>query len=244
MSTAIWQRIGDEWRPLLPSGFPTEEKLHDLVEAAPNLLPLSGDPTVVVLGREVGLGPGYADLVAVELDGRLVIVEIKLRRNAEARRAVVAQILTYAAYLKGLTTEDLEEILRPHLVQLDATSAADAARRSDQSGEFDDRLFSEGLAESLSAGAFRLVLVLDEAPSELVQLVGYLESISNGVVLDLITVSAYTAGGEEILVPQRVDPGYQLEQVERRAARSTAPTPSNRQSSALPKATAQRCGGC
>jgi hypothetical protein len=213
VSAAIWQKLGEEWRPLLPSGFPSEEKLHDLVQGAPNLLPLSGDPTLVVLGREVGLGPGYADLLAVELDGRLVVIEIKLRRNAEARRAVVAQILTYAAYLKGMTTEDLEDVLRQHLAQLDATSAADAARRSDQSGEFDDRLFAEGLAESLEAGAFRLVLVLDEAPSELMQLVGYLESISNGIVLDLVTVSAYEAGAEQILVPQRVDPDYQLQQV-------------------------------
>jgi hypothetical protein len=66
----------------------------------------------------------------------------------------------------------------------------------------------------LAVGAFRLVLVLDEAPSELVQLVGYLESISSGIAVDLITVSAYTAGAEEILVPQRVEPEYQAEKVE------------------------------
>ena len=68
--------------------------------------------------------------------------------------------------------------------------------------------FTDGLAESLVTGAFRLVLVLDEAPSELVQLVGYLESVSSGIVVDLITVSAYQAGAEELLVPQRVDPEY------------------------------------
>jgi RecB family endonuclease NucS len=100
--SAIWRRESEEWRPLLPSGFPSEAALHDLVEEAPHLLPLSGDPSLVVVGREVALGPGYADLVAVEFDGRLVVIEIKLRRNAEARRAVVAQVLTYAAYLKGV----------------------------------------------------------------------------------------------------------------------------------------------
>jgi hypothetical protein len=52
---------------------------------------------------------------------------------------------------------------------------------------------------------------LDEAPSELVQLVGYLESISSGVILDLMTMSAYEVGSEQILVPQRVDPEYQPE---------------------------------
>lgn len=207
--SAIWRRDSEEWRPLLPSGFPSEEALHDLVEDAPHLLPLSGDPALVVVGREVALGTGYADLVAIEGEGRVVIIEIKLRRNAEARRAVVAQVLTYAAYLSGVSPDSLErEILRPHLDQRPFGSLVEAAREADQTGEFDDQAFREGLDASLAAGAFRLVLVLDEAPAELVQLVGYLESISAGVVVDLITVSAYELGDEQILVPQRVDPEH------------------------------------
>ncbi|MEO6350885.1 MAG: hypothetical protein ABIP53_09560, partial [Candidatus Limnocylindrales bacterium] len=154
----------------------------------------------------MAIGPGYADLVAVDADGRLTVIEIKLRKNAEARRAVVAQILTYAAYLKGSSVEGVEAMLRSHLARIDATSIADAVQRTDQSGQFDARVFNDNLAETLVAGAFRLVLVLDEAHSELVQLVGYLESISSGVVLDLMTVSAYEVGSEQILVPQRVDP--------------------------------------
>jgi hypothetical protein len=209
---AIWRKEQDEWRPLLPSGFPSEEALHDLVEDAPQLLPLSGDPTLVVVGREVSLGSGWADLVAIESDGRLVIIEIKLRRNAEARRAVVAQVLTYAACLKGVQPDLLESsILRPHLHAGPYGSLAEAAQEADQSGQFDAQAFADGLAESLASGAFRLVLVLDEAPSELVQLVGYLESVSTGVTLDLITVSSYEVGSEQVLVPQRVDPDHAAE---------------------------------
>ena len=66
------------------------------------MLPLTGAPQLVVVGREVQLGNGYADLIAVEPSGRLAIIEVKLARNAEARRAVVAQVLTYAAYLRGM----------------------------------------------------------------------------------------------------------------------------------------------
>lgn len=79
--TAIWRKSEDEWCPLLPTDYPSEEALHDLVEEAPNLLPLSGAPTLTVLGREVAIGPGYADLVAVEADGRLTIIEIKLKKT-------------------------------------------------------------------------------------------------------------------------------------------------------------------
>jgi hypothetical protein len=207
--SAIWRRQADEWRPLLPSGFSNEEALHDLVEEAPHLLPLSGDPTLVVVGREVALGSGYADLVAVEADGRLAVIEIKLRRNAEARRAVVAQVLMYAAFLKGVDATALKsEVLASHIARRPFASLADAAREADQTGGFDQQDFDAALDDCLATGAFRLVLVLDEAPAELVQLVGYLESISAGVILDLITVSTYAVGDEHILVPQRVDPEH------------------------------------
>ncbi len=74
------------------------------------------------------LGPGYADLIAVEADGRLAIIEIKLRRNAEARRAVVAQVLTYAAYLKGIDVQALErDVLGSHIAQRPFLSLTEAA---------------------------------------------------------------------------------------------------------------------
>ena len=100
--TAIWQNDGTGWRLLAPTGFPDEQMLHDLVEETPRILSLAGDPRLVVVGKEVPLGNGYADLLAVEPSGRLVVIEIKLARNAESRRAVGAQVLTYAARLKGL----------------------------------------------------------------------------------------------------------------------------------------------
>ena len=99
-----------------PTGFPDEKTLHYLVAAAPELLPLSGSPRLIVLGREVLLGSGYVDLLAIEPDGRPVIVETKLRNNTESRRAVVAQVLAYAAALHGISPEGFErDILAKHL---------------------------------------------------------------------------------------------------------------------------------
>jgi RecB family endonuclease NucS len=113
--TAIWQNDGTSWCLLAPTGFPDEQTLHDLVEETPQILPLAGAPRLVIVGKEVSLGNGYADLVAIEPSGRLAVVEIKLSKNAEARRAVVAQILTYAAHLKGLSSETVErDVLGRH----------------------------------------------------------------------------------------------------------------------------------
>lgn len=50
------------------------------------------------------------------------------------------------------------------------------------------------------------MLVLDEAPDELVTLIGYLESISDRLTVDLITVTAYNLDGRRIVVPHRVTP--------------------------------------
>ena len=225
--TAIWQDDGTGWRLLAPTGFPDEQTLHDLVEETPQILPLAGDPRLVVVGKEVGLGNGYADLVAIEPSGRLAVVEIKLSRNAEARRAVVAQVLTYAAHLKGLSPETLErDVLGRHLHDRGYEDLRDAVASNDQEGSFDTATFSQGLAECLTQGHFRLVLVLDEAPQELVTLVGYLESVTADLLIDLIALSSYGVGGSRVIVPQRVD--AERPTVEPQGPSSSPPGPTGR----------------
>jgi hypothetical protein len=208
--TPIWQNDGTAWHLLAPSGFPNEAALHGLVEDAPQTLPLAGSPSLVMLGREVFLGRNRADLIAMEQSGRLVVIEIKLAYNAEARQAVIAQILTYAAYLRGLDILTLErDILGSHLRQRNYESLAHAAELNDQEGAYDPETFAEELAQSLAEGRFRLVIVLDEAPEELSRLVGYLEAVADKLVIDLVTVSAYAIGDTQIIVPQRVEPERQ-----------------------------------
>ena len=212
--TAIWQNDGGRWSILAPVGFPNEAALHSLVEQAPQLLPLAGNPKLTIIGREVPLGNGYADLLAIEASGRLVVIEVKLAKNSEARRAVVAQVLTYAAFLRGMDAETLERsVLGQQLQSKGHATLADAVESENQEGSFDAASFSEGLTRSLADGRFRLVLVLDEVPDELVRLVGYLASIAEKVLIDLVTVSSYEVGTSQILVPQRVDPEYQPEDV-------------------------------
>jgi hypothetical protein len=179
--SAIWERdTGGLWRPLAPASFPAEAALHDLVENAPQMLPLAGSPQLTILGREVRLGRGYADLLAVESSGRLVIIEVKLAANAEARRAVVAQVLSYAGYLQGLDPDQLESRVLGDQPG-DGGSALAMAGSATQDPAPDSPAFREGLARSLADGSFRLVIVLDSAPDELVQVVGYLQSVTDKI---------------------------------------------------------------
>jgi hypothetical protein len=204
--TAIWQNDGREWKLLSATTMPDEATLHALVEDAPQLLPLAGSPNLVVVGREVQLGAGYADLIAVEPTGRLVVLEIKLARNAEARRAVVSQAFAYAAYLYGLDSLTLErDVLGKHLQKRGFSSSSAAVASADQTGEYNPDSFAIGLSASLGEGRFRIVFVLDTAPEELVRLVAYLEATSDKVLIDLITIASYSVGGSTIVVPQRVE---------------------------------------
>ncbi len=227
---AIWHNDGSGWHSMAPSGFPDEAALHTLIEDAPQILPLAGTPILAVVGREVSLPSGYADLIALEPTGRLAIIEVKLARNAESRRAIIAQVLTYAADLHGMDATALErDVLASHLRKRGYESLAEAMAANDQTGAFDAISFSTGLDENLSQGRFRLILVLDSAPPELVRLVGYFASITDKLLVDLIAVSAYTVNGSQVLVPQRVDP--------ERLATEAEPTPTP------PKATGRVADG-
>jgi hypothetical protein len=178
------------------------------------LLPLAGAPQVTVLGREVQLGTGRADLLAVESSGRLVIIEVKLAGNSEARRAIVAQVLSYAAYLQGFQPAQLEsDALARHLRERGVETVLAAAEADDQQHAIDPRAFADGLAQCLADGSFRLVLVLDDAPDELAQIVGYLESLTDRIQIDLITVSTYDVNGSRILVPRRVEPARRVREL-------------------------------
>ena len=86
---AIWKNDGTGWTLVAPKGFPDEAALHSLVEQSPQVLPIAGSSQLFIAGREVRLGSGYADLIAVEKDGRLAVIEIKLARNAEPPPHVV-----------------------------------------------------------------------------------------------------------------------------------------------------------
>src|SRR6202050_371034 len=158
--TAVWGSGPDgQWHTLAPATYQAEAQLHDLVERTPQMLPLAGSPRLTVLSREARLGTGYAGLLAVESTGRLVIIEVKLAGNAESRRAVVAQVLSYAGYLQGLDLGQLEsQILREKLGA--AGSVLGAVQADERQDVVDPVAFHDGISRSLADGSFRLVIVL------------------------------------------------------------------------------------
>jgi hypothetical protein len=224
----IWYESDGKWLSPPPAVFEDEKALHDLVADAPELLPLSGSPGLHILAREVWLEDvsGAADLVGVEPTGIPVVIEVKLRANSESKRAVVSQILSYAAALHGIGAQDFATLLK-------CSSVGEIYERvSDATSEIaiDEAAFTNTLSECLADGRFRLVLVLDTVPKELVRLVGFLEQSTKKLLIDLVTVSAHHVGATRVVVPHRVEPEREFVREAEAAAPSLSSKPAYSQS--------------
>lgn len=206
----IWINSGTDetrWTLGAPRPFPDEKTLHGLIAENPQLLPLTGSPQLTILGSEVQLGAGYADILAVEPSGRPAIIEVKLAYSQEARSAIVSQALYYAAFLQGLTVENLEQkfAVRDHLETAGHKSILEAVQANGQDGIVDADSFTNSLQGFLDRGEFRLVLVLDGVPDELARIVSYLDAMTiQALTIDLITVSVYDVNDTQVVLPQRV----------------------------------------
>jgi hypothetical protein len=206
--TGIWRKGENGWQPLRFTGFPAEAALHNSIEASPEMLPIPGRPRLVIVGREVPCASGLVDLVAVDADtGQPVIIEIKLRKNTD-RRKVFTQVLDYASVFYRLAPDDFAALLLPGLAVRGIRSLFGAVAAGVQDGSITEEDFAARLARCLAEGRIRCVVVIDEAPEDMVRMAGYLQDISNDRLdVDVVTVTAYEVGDTQILVPQLVEPG-------------------------------------
>jgi Major Facilitator Superfamily/Universal stress protein family len=140
---------------------------------------------------------------------RVRYVDTRLLRGDPAQALLdLTQVLGYAAYLRRLDSDGLNSVLQGYLIHHGYASIAQAARAAAQADPgFDDAAFDVRFTDALADGRLRAVIVLDFAPSDLVELVGYLQEItSDRLTLDLVVVTAYEIGNHRLLVPQLVEP--------------------------------------
>ncbi len=81
----------------------SEDQIESAVESAPELLGMD----VLIIGRQTQTASGPLDLLAIDGDGRLVVVENKRSRTP---REVLAQAIDYAAWVGALSFDDVESI--------------------------------------------------------------------------------------------------------------------------------------
>jgi hypothetical protein len=184
----------------------SEQWLQRVLFACPESLPANDvDPHIgplIPICMEIETGAGPADILYVTPTGQLVLVETKLWRNPEARRAVVGQILDYAKQLSSWTYDILEE---------KASLAAGTSKGhllaclKQRFPAADESVFVDGIGRSLSTGDFLLLIVGDGIRIGAEALIAFLERFGHlRFGLGLIEVAAFRLPTGEFLLQPRV----------------------------------------
>ena len=93
---------------------PLEQQLEDWIEADPSLLQAG----LTIIGRQISVIGGRLDLLALDTQGRLVVIELK---PGNLERETIAQVLDYASSLEDIPYEVLHEKLNTYLASRNTT---------------------------------------------------------------------------------------------------------------------------
>lgn len=183
-----------------------EAWLQNALFTHPQCLPVREiDPHIgnlIPVCTEIETGAGPADILYITRTGQIVLVETKLWRNPEARRAVVAQILDYA---KQLTTWSFEDLAREASAATGKGPEYLLSHVRKAVPELDEAAFVDGVNRGLKRGDFLLLIVGDGIRSGAEALVGFIEQYGNlRFGLGLIEVAAYRLGVHEVLLLPRI----------------------------------------
>jgi hypothetical protein len=108
LELGVW-RIDQGLVSLQASGLDLEARLQDLLDQDITV----ANPGWFVIGREVDTGfSSRIDLLAIDGDGKLIVLELK--RN-QTPREVIAQVLEYGAWVVKVRAEDVPQIYRSYV---------------------------------------------------------------------------------------------------------------------------------
>jgi hypothetical protein len=164
------RKSGGSWTPPDVLSYGNERELQELIASSPELVGSTADAVTI---PEFPLrDAGRLDLLVVDVDGSLTLVEAKLNRNPEIRRAVVGQLLGYAGGLWGMSYDELDAAVDHRL----GAPLIELAQASREEVDLDADDFRAQVARNLSEGAFRLVFAVDEITEDLKRAVEYLNA--------------------------------------------------------------------
>jgi hypothetical protein len=176
-----------------------ESMIEDWVSKDPALLGLDA----IVIGRQVSTDHGkYIDLLALDRSGGVIIIELKKDRTP---REIVAQVLDYASWIRGLNTPQIYSI-------------AENYRTAERLTITYQNHFGDRIPERLNTSHSMLIVAseMDDASKRIVE---YL-SEEHGVSINTAFFNVFEADGNEWLTTD-----FLLDQseVEERSERRTMP---------------------
>lgn len=142
----------------------------------------------------------------MDAQGNILIVETKLARNGEIRRKVIGQVLEYAAYLWGMSFDDLDHFF----LKSERKSLLDLL--IEKSPAIDKDQLKQNVETNLASGKFQLIIAVDTINPELEKIIAYMSSRGTELQLEALELELYKQGQVEILVPQRYGQFHQPQQ--------------------------------
>lgn len=106
----VWQISEHYPAKLKPSRIDLESDLETWIEHDPGIL----REGLTIVGRQVKVEGGYLDLLALDSQGRWVVIEIK---SGLLRREVLAQVWDYASCIATMPWNELHEKVKTYLAQ-------------------------------------------------------------------------------------------------------------------------------
>lgn len=203
-------------RPL-EEGYASEAELQEFLREHPDLMPLEeidlNAPSLLCIGWEVGLASGAEDLLYIDRNALLTVVETKLRKNPEARREVVGQILEYAAQMATWSSADVERQAERFFAssvcpdQYRGCTLERALQLFVESSEGPPELsyeyFVGQVQANIEGGRFRLIIAIDEPPEPLLRTVEFVNRFGQRFDMYLIQLKRFRdlARDQNIFVP-------------------------------------------
>ncbi|WP_342360258.1 hypothetical protein [Terrarubrum flagellatum] len=192
----IWKASGDHLVEMPIASLDREERLQNWLAADLGILGLDA----LLIGREVPTDfGGFIDILALDRDGKIIIIETKRHRTP---REVVAQVLDYASWVKGLDTHDIFDIY-----------ARKAAR--DLSSDYRQR-FEQPIPERLN-DEHEIYIVAGSLDPSSRRIVEYLSEVG-GIAINTAFFNYFRVGDAEMIAADwLLDQEQVVERAQRRA---------------------------
>lgn len=186
-----------------------EDWLQTLIHNYPKLVP-AGEveacfENLVPVLREFPLPSGYLDNLYITPEGYPVLVEVKLWKNQEARRKVVAQILEYAKDFAALPYEEINTQIRKQIQDkkwgqnpLHEIVSGYVANPPAEAN------FVDRVSRNLREGRFLLLILGDGIREEMAALADYLMHHSLRYAFGMAEIKLFKLPGGDVLALPRI----------------------------------------
>jgi hypothetical protein len=184
IEVGLW-RLGERLQPVEFTRMNSENRLETVLADDITVI----DPDLLLIGRQVTTAYGkFIDLLALDSEGQVVVIELKKDKTP---REVVAQLLDYGSWVRGLEDDDIVGIFDAYL------SKHHPAHKSASLDEaFCERFGVDELPELNES--HKLVLVAGELDDSSERIITYLAE-EYGVSINAVFFRVFRDGGNEYL---------------------------------------------